>query len=284
MHYRHFYILFVIAFLGCQPVISPDNQNSIASIEDDVDEEDFINKAKSYTYKYNNQLHQALVNDNHEAVEHYLQIGANPHSSLSYVVKDRNIETLQILLEYGADPNYRPSGRYDSPSMLMLASSKLPWPAEHPDPSPDMVKLLIEYGADINYETTHGNVISYLVCEWQMAFPPQEDEIQQKYTMIKYFIDKGASVNAYCKNGGTPLAYLYQFKYPSWSDSYMPEQQKRREENVENAESIMADIRDRNPIVGLIESAGGVEKGNPNGSWAQRNILMPIIAPFLGMH
>jgi len=286
MKYLHIFILLPLVISGCQNINNPNGNGNIPAFGSDEDEFENLNKkTDASNLKYRRELSQAVVNNNLEKIKFYLSQGANPNTTIFHAVENRNIEVVHILLENGADPNIMRTSVNDVPSLLMRASNTTRISTgKYYLPSPDMVDLLIKYGANINYENNLGNVISYIVCKGNLTTATQEKEKLARYNMVKFFIDKGVSVNVYCENDATPLANLYQFKYPSQSDSYYPEQKKRREENIKNSESIMAYIREQNPIVSLIENARGVEDGNPHGSWVEREVLFPIVGPFLKMH
>ena len=286
MNYRHIFILLLLIISGCQNSKSLDVNNNVSTFGDNEDEfENLITKTDKSNQKYRSELSLAVADNDLEKIKFYLSKGANPNTAIFHAVENRNLDIVQTFLEDGADPNIIQYNYKDTPSLLMRASNYIRTnTGEYYQPSSDMVNLLIKHGADLNYENIYGNVISYIVCENKFYIPIQDKDSLTQYNMIKFFIDKGVSVNIYCKNDATPLSNLYEFKYSSRSDSYRPNQKKRREENIKNAESIMASIRDRDPIVGLIESAGGIEDGNPHGSWTERNILMPIVEPFLKMH
>lgn len=85
-----------------------------------------------------------------------LEAGANPNETiaqmtlavpvLSRVARLRDVETMRVLLEHGADPNLKGS-RGLTPLMMAAAT----------DPSPAMVRLLLGKGATVDARDEHGN-------------------------------------------------------------------------------------------------------------------------------
>jgi ankyrin repeat protein len=132
----------------------------------------------------------AMYAENYESLKKLLELGVNPNSintldkysvlieSVTYYGNqfewNEHIEYTELLLKYGADPNYKIGTSftnikgyhvsYTSP-LVKAVSMNL-----------DYVKLLLEYGADYN-QTVDGNTIFYYAVDWG------------KVEIINYFID-----------------------------------------------------------------------------------------------
>lgn len=208
-----------------------------------------------------------------ELIISLIKHGANPGSGMKRAVGNKNIEIVKILLKNGADINEADKDDSIPATSLMLAATSTynrhynpTRPTAYHQPSLEIVNLLIEHGADINARTKYGNIVSYIVCN-----PDRDGTEEVKYKYLRKFIELGVSVNVPCRNGATPLANLFRFKYPAASDRYYHNKRKEKQ-NKKLMEYKMNTLRNNSKVVQLIENSGGIEKGNPNGNWLKRKI------------
>lgn len=97
----------------------------------------------------------AILFKNYGTLEYLLRSGANPnaYSVLAHAVQNNDIYATELLLRYGADPNYtnHPYRTTDAPAL-------------HHALSVEMVELLLRYGADIHGTDSVGNTaLNYAV-------------------------------------------------------------------------------------------------------------------------
>jgi len=104
--------------------------------------------------------------------------------ALSLAVYNGDIESVQLLIENGADIN-RSHDNF-SPIMIAVTTGSL-----------EMTKLLTENGADVNDDTDKQTALMYAV--------------QNSITLTKYLVSKGAKVNETDSYGTTPLMYASEF-------------------------------------------------------------------------
>jgi ankyrin repeat protein len=102
--------------------------------------------------------------------------------------KTRSMETIRILLRYGADISYRDK---DGRTLLHNAVSRS---------REDIVDLLLKHGADINAKDKYG----YTSLHWAVSSKNKE--------MVELLVARGADVNARNLQGNTPL-------YDTWGGS-----------------------------------------------------------------
>ena len=271
-HYQLFFV-FLLLF-GCSQLQQLE--------ETDLDEFDDIPPPSTEgQIKYNGYFYVAVENNDLELINHHIKIGTEPNIGIFGAVRNKNIQVVKLLLEHGAsaNANVKYSFRTSSPTLLMLASGFTQTKNNFHNPhSVEIVNLLLKHGANVNTQSKYGNIISYLVCDTRGKMSDDE-----QYNLIRLFIENNADVNVPCENSATPLANLFKFKYPSRSDKYYPSQRKYKE-NKEKMKSTENYLRKHNKVVALIEKSGGIEEGNPYGSWMQQNIIAPVVEPFLKMH
>lgn len=169
-------------------------------------------------------LRLAIKNGHYDAAKVLLQNGANPNaryflgSELNFV-HPLNIQFLELLLLFGADPNARDRS---SLSPLMKA-------CRHPD-GMESALLLISYGADVNAMTSerhdYRTVLHYAVLsgnvqmvrmllkqgarvnfspEYRKPTPLDFAILKGNPELVKLLIDSGGDVNAHSPIIGSPL-------------------------------------------------------------------------------
>ncbi len=135
-----------------------------------------------------------------ELMELFLSLGADPNGkdkignrALCYVMTFNNIETVKLLLDNGAQINYKVAELEDSDGCyndgigppLLLAVNR--------NKNVDMAKLLISRGADINVKDCHGRTAIFYAVDYN-------------YTELAHILlDMGAEVNIRDCDGKTPI-------------------------------------------------------------------------------
>lgn len=97
----------------------------------------------------------ALVKENNEILKLLLDGGANPNTtydkeyfSLSYAIKNNDLEAVKLLVEAKADLNYQGRNGVDTPLGVAIKEDKT-----------EAVKVLVEAGADVNKTTGYGSTL-----------------------------------------------------------------------------------------------------------------------------
>lgn len=103
---------------------------------------------------------------------------------------NKDLATLKLLLNYGADVNEKVGDEYNS-SVLTIAASN--------SKNPDFIPFLVKAGADKKYITKDGNNI----LSWALMN-------NQPYSVIKTILDIKVDVNHINKSGHTPLMIAAQ--------------------------------------------------------------------------
>ncbi|ARF02625.1 SWPV1-006 [Shearwaterpox virus] len=139
--------------------------------------------------------HLLIHSDDIESARCLLEAGANPNDKDEYVEKSmlqiavthKRENILKLLLDYGADINYRDVRGYSS----------LHYSVVRPDTTtmPNIVKVLVENGSDINIAN---NILETPI------FKASNSEI------VKYLIENGADINVVNNNGYTLLSSRYR--------------------------------------------------------------------------
>lgn len=90
----------------------------------------------------------SILFKNYGTLEYLLRSGANPnaYSVLALAVQNNDLCATELLLRYGADPNYtnNPYRTTDAPALILAISV-------------EMVELLLRYGADVHGTDSVGN-------------------------------------------------------------------------------------------------------------------------------
>ena len=132
----------------------------------------------------------AMYAENYESLKKLLELGANPNSintldKYSVLIEsitvygsqfewNKHLEYTELLLKYGADPNYKIDSSFTNKKGYNVTYAS---PLEKAvSINLDYVKLLLEYGADYN-QTVDENPIFYYAVRWG------------KVDIINYFID-----------------------------------------------------------------------------------------------
>ncbi len=146
-------------------------------------------------------LHFMAVEDFTKGVKFLLENGADPnvpsgfgHTALIDVAGNGNLEIVNILLKYGANPN----------ATSTVQCNALHWSLNHSE-SPAIIDALIAAGADTSYVTDTGeNIFSALPDKEVLATAYLE--VFRKHGLIK-------RINEEVFNGSTPLVEATQFDY-----------------------------------------------------------------------
>ena len=101
-------------------------------------------------------------------------------------VREEDFDIIKLLVEKGADVNYRSS----------LGQSALHYAAEKSDPR--LVKLFLDLGANVNAKTLGGTTPLHVA---------QESEL----VVVKLLLSRGAQINAQDDEGDSPLHIAAQY-------------------------------------------------------------------------
>ncbi len=153
-----------------------------------------LNPLQSSIYDYPPLL-AAMRCGNVVGVKTLLELGANVHTRANFSRFSHPAiheaapfpEILELLLEYGADPN--DFGDYDQSTPLFRALK-----------SPESVAMLIEAGADVNYENWWGNTPLTTAIEYGASVES-----------VAMLIEAGADVNYEDRQENTPLTKAIEY-------------------------------------------------------------------------
>lgn len=139
---------------------------------------------------------------------------------LMLAIVNQKKETVQALLDLGADPNLRDT--YNNDTALTVAVDYME------SCNMDKVKLLIEHGADVNTEKINKQEMlkDSIYHTYHMTVLKMASSKKNCLDLVKYLVDKGANINFYTSYGGngaitTALIHnnlgvaLYLIKQPS---------------------------------------------------------------------
>lgn len=135
-------------------------------------------------------LYESLYSRNYETIETLLKLGVDPERGLLW---SQDNKAIQLLIEYGANPNFRGSG--DETPLLPIASkiSSYLYMLKESYPNSNTVRMLVDQGADVNHQNFHGET------------PLMYYAAKENTRSVRILIDAGANVNHRNKNGESVL-------------------------------------------------------------------------------
>jgi ankyrin repeat protein len=163
----------------------------------EVDAEETVTVGGIGAVEYELPLLQAVSEENTDEIKSLIANGASVNAkdknydgitAIFVAVESGNIETVRILLDYGAKVNVRDA---EKRTPLMRLDS---------DAMPKLVKLLLNYGAKINAVDAEGNNVLHHV-----AFNVNSEVLQT-------LIVEGADINAQNEDGQTPLMIAAEYE------------------------------------------------------------------------
>lgn len=187
---------------------------SILSITRDKEEYSFLLKAVTLKYP----LITKLLLDKFKKVKFQALIG---RPLLFTAVENQDIETVRVLLDHGADANFK---QYVSKDEKAKSYTVLHTAVKQGDL--EIVKLLVNHGADVNLKDENGTASVHTAFEGKFfeilmflvdngadidVKNRREDTLlhtalkNESWEMAKYLIEKGADVNIHRKYCDTPL-------------------------------------------------------------------------------
>jgi ankyrin repeat protein len=163
-------------------------------------------------YRYT-PIRSAVRTGHSETVQMLLDLGADPYAGPFSALHDAcfsgQLEVVKLLLDNGVDVNNRSRSDGDFPGRppLYSAAYVLPGWRTGPHPAHSIVRLLLDRGADVNTELYGGTTLLH-EC---LTFKPDDNfygrnEIPE--SLFYFLLDKGADINAKDSEGRTPLHYI----------------------------------------------------------------------------
>lgn len=153
------------------------------------------------------QLLRVIIYDrlNIKSIESLLIRGANPNTfnvskttPLSYAILQKNIELVQLLLKYGADPNFTASGEVTPPPLIgSIYYGNI-----------EITLLLIANGSDINIRDRFGRTA--------LIYSTKNKNIRTTELLFKH----GADIHISDNDGRTALMYAQDNLYNRYIDIF----------------------------------------------------------------
>jgi len=147
-------------------------------------------------------LYIALRRDRKQIVKLLLSHGASPKDYPRALRYAQDLETLGLLIEHGADVNWRDGDNYEPSALHSFAAID----------KAELAELLIEHGADLDIRNNQG------------LAPLHSAALEGRLNAAKLLVSKGADVNAKAKENKTPFDYAVR---PVWDEEVYRYSQER---------------------------------------------------------
>ncbi|MCD7971720.1 MAG: ankyrin repeat domain-containing protein [Candidatus Azobacteroides sp.] len=122
------------------------------------------------------------------------------YSILAFAVRQVQVESVRLLLKYGADPN---SEDRDGKTPLFYAGEPQPVPHDSMEKRLEIAHLLVEAGANVNHaDKDHNRPL------WTAVFYVRGKE--EYLSFVQFLLEKGADPNLVNVAGKSPLMFAEQ--------------------------------------------------------------------------
>lgn len=120
------------------------------------------------------------------------------YTSLMLATEMERVQSVKLLLEYGADPNLQ---NIDGKTALHLLPEHQPIEWSSPENKVEIAALLIEHGADINIKDNYNNQPL-----WSAVFEAADGN-PEKLPLVDFYVKNNADINNKNKSDRSPLDF-----------------------------------------------------------------------------
>lgn len=201
-------------------------------------------------------------------------------TALMLAVMERHPETVQALLDAGADPNQK--NQTNETALMMAAFPTSSAETDRSQTDVEITRLLIGRGADVNAADENGMTALMKACQntHNIIFVREsstnktiEDGVQAE--LIRILVGAGADVNAKIQSGDTPLLCAVRFVHPEGVKILLDAGADIKTENGESQTPFITALRRENPeiIRFLLDAKADINAKDSSGNTPLMSVL-----------
>ena len=184
--------------------IIPQTINTVDNIQTNFDVSPDIYPINNAIYLEDNKKLEKLLEEGNDPNEIYMDEPAIYHAC--FAGANTNVEAVELLLQYGADPNLRGYGEESLMECFFVYDYGWDTGGKEDSGVFEAIKVLVENGYDVNeVDEENISILMYAMnLEYYLGYSDNENSA---FDIVRFLIDEGADVNHIDNEGRTVLMW-----------------------------------------------------------------------------